>query len=40
MNSAQEYVADDYDLVPNARSDVVIKGSDIKVLQVDRTADR
>ena len=40
MNSAREYVADDYDLVPNVRNDVVVRGSDIQVLQVDRTADR
>jgi len=26
MNSAREFVADDYDLVPNVRNDVVIRG--------------
>jgi hypothetical protein len=40
MNSAGEFVADDYDLVPDARNDVVIRGSDIQVRQVDRTARR
>jgi hypothetical protein len=40
MNIAREFVADDYDLVQNARNDVVIGGSDIQMLQVDRTADR
>ena len=38
--SAREYVADDYDLVPNVRSDVIVRGSDIQVPQVDRTGDR
>jgi hypothetical protein len=40
MNSAPEFVADDYDLAPNVRNDVVIRGSDIQVPQADRTADR
>ena len=40
MNSARELSADDYDLVLNVRNDVGIRGSDIQVLQVDRTADR
>jgi hypothetical protein len=35
-----EHVADDYDLLPTVRSDVVVKGADIQVLQVDRTGDR
>jgi hypothetical protein len=40
MNSAREFVADDYDFVPNVRNDVVIRGSEVQVLQVDRTVDR
>jgi hypothetical protein len=39
MNSAREFFADDCDLAPNVRNDVVI-GSVIQVLKVDRAVDR
>jgi len=40
MNSAREFSAGDYDLVPNVRNDVVVRGSDVQVVQVDRISDR
>jgi hypothetical protein len=39
MSSAREFFADDCDLAPKVRNDVVI-GSVIQVLKVDRAADR